>query len=292
MFTSTLQPWGFGGDRALKRLEGYQHGMLGYKTGIPALDEYCQLDPGEYTVIGARSATGKTAIGIQIAVNVRQQMRERNKTGGICIFSAEMNTETLIEREACAVEKVPYWHLKKGLASDTSYKRVADRIKSLSSDSQMLVDESSSPTLEHMVQQLQIQQDEVGPVELVLVDYTELVGEWDKMESQRIAKISRGLKAIAKQFTCPVIALSQLNRDIEGRENKRPTMRDLMHGGEREPDRIMIMVRPELYDDDAPAGVTNVTIVKNRNGPVGQCALQFDGESMRFVSMERIELNE
>lgn len=293
MFRNNMAPIGYAGNRLLTRLEEMQSGEVGYNTGLAALDEYCRLMPGEMTTIAARSATGKTALGMQIVGAVISQLK-KNKTGGkVCVFSAEMDTETLLLREACAIENVSLWHLQTGKASEVAYQRVKDRVYTLKNNSHLMVDDSSSPTLEHMIDQLAIVQEEYEPVRLVLFDYAELSGEWDKGESLRIAKISRGLKAIAKKFQCPVVVLSQLNRDIEGRENKRPTMRDLMYGGEREPDRIIVMVRPWLYDEEEQKDRVDVTIVKNRNGPTGKCTLIFSGETMSFKSavIERTDLS-
>jgi replicative DNA helicase len=177
--------------------------------------------------------------------------------------------------------------------TDQEREGVRDRLGALRND-RLLVNESSAPTLEHMLSQLQIVQEEYGKVAFVLFDYTELSGEFDRVESQRISKISRGLKAIAKKFNCPVLTLSQLNREIEGRSDRTPTMRDLMHGGEREPDCIMIFVRPWLYDKAEQREVVNAHIVKNRNGPLGDTVLLFHDEIMRFESARvvRSDLND
>ena len=292
-FENSMQPVGYAGNRLLTRLEEMEHGDLGYTTGIASLDEYCRLYPTEMTTIAARSATGKTALGMQIVGSVIQQMRNRQQPGRVCVFYAEMDTETLLLRDACAIEGVSLWSLQTGAASETTFHRVRDRVVSLKANEILMVDDTSAPTLEHMAQQLDIIQEEVAPIRMVLFDYAELAGEWDKGESLRIAKISRGLKALAKRFKVPVVVLSQLNRDIEGRENKRPTMRDLMYGGEREPDRIIVMVRPWLYDDTEQKDRVDVTIVKNRNGPIGTCCMLFEGETMTFKSAdkERFDLN-
>ena len=294
-FTDGIQPLGYAANRLIKKLEELQGGPRGYTTGLSALDDYVLLAPATMVTIAARSATGKTAMGMQIVGEVVKQLNERQQPGYVVVFSAEMDTETLLLREACALTGISMWLLQRGKVHEAGMRAVMDTVNQLKNNTRVLVDQSSAPTLEYMIDQLDILKNEyAAPIRMVLFDYAELAGEFGMNESLRIAKISRGLKAIAKKFDCPVLTLSQLNRDIEGRENKRPTMRDLMYGGEREPDCIMVMVRPGLYDDEIQKDRVDVTVIKNRNGPVGECCLLFDGEKMRFRSafIERTELNE
>lgn len=293
-FEEGVQPLGYAANRLIAKLEALKGGPRGYTTGLSVLDEYVMLAPSTMVTIAARSATGKTALGMQIVGSVVKQLNDRKELGYVVVFSAEMDTETLLLREACAIEEVSMWLLQRGKVGEVALKRVVDRVLILKRNQRLLVDQSSSPTLEYMIEQLEIIRKEyVAPIRMILFDYAELAGEFDKSESLRIAKISRGLKALSKKFDCPVVTLSQLNRDIEGRENKRPSMRDLMYGGEREPDCIMVMVRPGLYDEEIDKSRVDVTVIKNRNGPTGECHLKFLGEKMRFASatIERTDLN-
>ena len=291
-FKQNLVPSGFAVQRAQERLRQMQDGDIGFKSGLTILDGYFRLMPGELTTVGGRAGTGKTAFGLQIVYAALAQIEERDQPGCVCVFSAEMDGETLMLRQACALEKISLWKVQTRECLPKEYDRIHERLGQLN-DSRLMLDESSAPTLEHMIEQLEAVDKERGPIKLVLFDYTELAGEFDKVESQRIAKISRGLKAIAKKYACPVLTLSQLNRDIEGRADKTPTMRDLMHGGEREPDRIMILVRPWLYDKAQPQELINAYVVKNRNGPLGDAQLYFEQESMRFFSaqIERTDIS-
>jgi len=292
-FRENLTPKGFAITRAKERLESIRSGKTGFDSGLSALNRYFRLMPGELTVIGARSGTGKTAIGMQIVYNVLCQLESSGRPGKVCVFSAEMDGETLMLREACSLEKISLWDVQTGKTTKEEDERLNKRLESIDDD-RTLIDESSAPTLEHMLNQLEIVREEYGKIAFILFDYTELSGEFERVESQRIAKISRGLKAIAKKYACPVLTLSQLNREIEGRSDKTPTMRDLMHGGEREPDRIMIMVRPWLYDKTEHRELVYAHIVKNRNGPIGEAVLLFHDEKMLFESAEiiRSDLNE
>lgn len=282
-FRNNLMPSGFAVQRAQERLDAFQAGAAGFRTGLKDLDRLVRFLPGELTVVGARAGTGKTSFGMQMVHGVLSQLEDRKQPGCIAVFSAEMDGETLMLREACALEKISLWAVQTRECSDAEYQRLRDRLATLA-DTRLLIDESPAPTLEHMVEQLGAVATERGSVRLVLFDYTELAGEFDREESRRVAKISRGLKGIAKQFACPVLTLSQLNRDIEARADKTPAMRDLMHGGEREPDRIIVLVRPWAYDKAQPKQLINAYVVKNRNGPQGEAQLYFEEESMRFYS--------
>jgi len=287
-FRESLIPWDYGILEAKDYVKDALAGKVrGWVTGISSLDDYIRLLKRELTVVAGRAGTGKTAIGMQLAESVATQMMARNSTGIIAIFSAEMDSMTLALRTACGLENVSLWKLQIGKITPDEGRRVDARLDTLLGGP-FKVDQSSAPTLEHMVDQLKVYKDESTPIELVMFDYLELAGEIDKVENLRVAKISRGLKAIAKTFDTPVIALAQMNRDIERRAKKSPMLSDLMQGGEREPDRIIMMVRDE--DDDTE---TYAHVVKNRNGPRGVAPMIFDETNMRFkaAAIETVDLD-
>lgn len=269
--------------RARVRLRDMQNGVAGYETKLLVLKEFVRFMPGQLTIVAGRSGSGKTAFGMQIVYSILAQMDERGDPGVICVFSAEMDGESLMLREACAIEKISYWRVQTGDCTPTEYDRLDDRLSNMG-DRRVYIDESSGPTLEHMIEQLKAIMDEGQSISMVLFDYTELAGEYDRDESKRVNKITRGLSAIAKRFACPVLTLSQLNRDIETRMDKTPTMRDLMHGGERDADSIVILVRPWSYDKASPRELINCHVVKNRFGKQGDVTLGFDETSLRFYS--------
>ena len=148
-----------------------------------------------------------------------------------------------------------------------------------------VVDQSPAPTLEHMREQLSAYAED-RPIRVIMLDYAELAGEWATQEGVRLAKIMRGMKALAKRFDAASLVLSQMNRDIEGRHEKKPRLSDLMHGGEREPDRILALVR----DDDQPQNIFCYCI-KNRNAPLFETVLLFDGPTMRFKSARIVNVS-
>lgn len=270
-------------SRARERLRYMQQGVMGYSTRLKVLDEFVRLMPGQLTTVAGRSGSGKTAFGMQVVYSVLAQMEERGDPGVICIFSAEMDGESLMLREACAVEKISYWRVQTGDCSKAEYAKLDERLTYMG-NRRVYIDESSAPTLEHMIEQLKAITDEGDKIAMVLFDYTELAGEYDRDESKRVNKISRGLAAIAKRFACPVLTLSQLNRDIEARADKTPSMRDLMHGGERDAACIVVLVRPWSYDKASPRELINCHVVKNRFGKQGDVTLGFDETSLRFYS--------
>jgi replicative DNA helicase len=284
-FRENLQPSAFAAQRARERLKALQGGTVGFKTQLAGLDTYVRLMPGQLLTIAGRSGSGKTAFGMQLVYNVAQQMTQRDDTGLICVFSAEMDGEALMLREACAVEKISFWSVQTGDCKAEEYQRLDRRLSELG-DKRIYIDESPAHTLEHITLQLKALFDEGRTISLVLFDYTELAGEFDREESRRVNKITRGLATIAKKFNCPVVTLSQLNRDIEARADKTPNMRDLMHGGERDAACIVILVRPWTYDKERPKELVNAYVVKNRFGPQGDATLGFNETSLRFYAAQ------
>lgn len=282
-FRENLQPSSFAAQRARDRLKALQSGVVGFTTKLEGLDAYVRLMPGQLLTVAGRSGSGKTAFGMQLVYNVMQQMSQRADMGMVCIFSAEMDGEALMLREACAIEKISFWRVQTGDCKADEYQRLDRRLEQLG-DRRIYIDESPAPTLEHMTEQLKALSDEGKTISLVLFDYTELAGEFDRDESKRVNKITRGLATLAKKFDCPVVTLSQLNRDIESRSEKTPNMRDLMHGGERDAACIVILVRPWSYDKKSPRELINAYVVKNRFGPQGEATLGFDETSLRFYN--------
>jgi len=282
-FRENLQPSSFAAQRARDRLRSLRSGMTGFKTKLPALDQYVRLMPAQLLTVAGRSGTGKTAFGMQLVYEVLRQMAERDDHGIVCVFSAEMEGEALMLREACAVERISYWRVQTGDCRQEEYDLLDERLADMG-DARLFIDESPAPTLEHITVQLKALTDDGRAISLVLFDYTELAGEFDRDESKRVNKITRGLATIAKKFDCPVVNLSQLNRDIESRADKTPSMRDLMHGGERDASCIVVLVRPWAYDKSAPRELVNAYVVKNRFGPQGEAVLGFDETSLRFYN--------
>jgi len=295
-YETTLQPIGYHVERLREKLIQFKDGVATYKYGLSALDEIQSLVSGELTVIAARSGRGKTALGMQAVYHVADQVVATEPDGQVAIFSAEMEGWSLALREACKRAGVPYTsvrHSNVHPADEALVLKYAAELERLYGRC-ISIDQSSAPTLEHMTEQL-IAQQELGPIRFVMFDYTELAGEFARQESERVRKITRGLKAIAKKFDCPVMAISQMNRDIERRANKTPTMADLMNGGEQDPDNIIGLTWAD--DDDFVGGdiprVVNVHILKARHGQSGITrTVGFIGDRMEFIDLVREYLDE
>lgn len=261
---------------------------IGYRSGLQSLDQYMHFFDGEYSLIGARPGTGKTALALQILQSVEEQRRARGKDGMSVFFSAEMSSESLVTRIACARAGVPMFNLRRGEATPEQVEEVRKHINWVVDHYPIFVDETSTPTVSHMVDQIEVMS-EVMPVDFVVFDYMELAGEEGGTEAIRVSQISRGLQRIAKTFDVPVLALTQLKRDVEERADRTPRMADIKYGGEQEPHQIMLMVSHETDQ-----GIIVCHLVKNRNGPSGVFHLLFSGPTMRFSSAKliRTELND
>lgn len=269
----------------------YEHQGPGttIRFGIPDLDDMIVMLRGCYYLVAARARTGKSAWLMQVADTAMTQLAETNRV--VVIFSAEMDASTLALREACAAEGLSYWRLVQGKLSQDQYQRIHRRLETLG-EKRFFLDETSAPSLEHMASQLDALTASGVEIGLICFDYLQLAGEFDKNESQRINKISRGLKSLAKQFDCPVLALGQLNRDIERRKDGQPGLADLAYGGENDPDGVIIIHRPWLLDMTRPKEMVEVWVTKHRHGPSGYCVMAFDEQTMRFhpARLKRTEL--
>lgn len=287
-FRSTAQPAAVGARQAQIWIDGLKNGVApGYKTGISGLDQYLRLLPSTYLSIGARAGVGKTSLGMQLIENVEVQRQHAGDQSVTFVASAEMDARTLMARMAAKNCGVSLHRVQMAEAKPHELDAFSRELDRLADEVRFWIDETSAPTIEHMIEQLSIVAEEYT-IGMVLFDYVELAGERERSEALRVASINRGLKRIAKKFDCPVIGLSQLSRDIEKRADRKPKPSDLMQGGEREPDAIIMLVEDDTDSVPAPSGYKfiNGHIVKNRNGPTGVVPLLFDGARTKFLSAE------
>lgn len=280
-FASNLVPASIAKGAARQQLANMRGGNFGYKTGIAPFDAMFRLVPTDVVAIGGRAASGKSAMGMQIVYNVARQLRAKEEQGTIAVFSAEMSGAALMMREACAYAQVPYQKLLLGSATPEEYDRVDTALGNREQAERLYIDETSSPTLEHMTEQLHLLS-KVDQVRLIMFDYLELAGESGYQQSDRVSKIAKGMKQLAKHFQCPVVVLAQLNRDIERRAEKKPQLADFMHGGEQAYDIAIALLRPWLYDQAQPKELVEAHIVKYRNGRPDTAKLMFDEQTLRF----------
>jgi len=261
--------------------------VTGIATGFTDLDRKTSgLHPGDLVIIAGRPSMGKTALAINIAENVAM-----DSNLPVAIFSMEMGATQLVMRMIGSVGKLNQQDLRTGKLQDDDWGRLTQALGKLN-DAPIHIDESaalSSLDLRARSRRLHRQNNGLG---LIVVDYLQLmssnVGKASENRATEISEISRSLKALAKELQVPVIALSQLNRSLEQRTDKRPVMSDLRESGaiEQDADLILFIYRDEVYNSDSPSkGKAEIIIGKQRNGPIGKVELAFRGEYTRFDNL-------
>jgi len=270
----------------IETLYGRDHtsDVTGIATGFNDLDSMTSgLQPGDLIIVAGRPSMGKTAFAINIAENVALE-------GGkaVAIFSMEMGGAQLAMRMIGSVGRLNQHTLRTGRLEEDDWPRMTHALGRLN-DAPIFIDETAALNaleLRSRARRLYRQNNGLG---LVVVDYLQLMsapsGKASENRATEISEISRSLKALAKELRVPVIALSQLNRGLEQRPNKRPMMSDLRESGaiEQDADLILFIYRDEVYNPDSPdKGKAEIIIGKQRNGPIGKVDLTFRGEYTRF----------
>jgi len=261
--------------------------ITGIATGYADLDRKTSgLHPGDLIIVAGRPSMGKTAFSINIAENVALDSKLP-----VAIFSMEMGAGQLAMRMLGSVGKLNQQDLRTGKLQDDDWGRLTHALGKLN-DAPIHIDESaalSSLELRARARRLHRQNNGLG---LIVVDYLQLmssnVGKVSENRATEISEISRSLKALAKELHVPVIALSQLNRSLEQRTDKRPVMSDLRESGaiEQDADLILFIYRDEVYNPDSQQqGKAEIIIGKQRNGPIGKVELAFRGEYTRFDNL-------
>jgi len=239
-------------------------------------------------IVAGRPSMGKTAFALNIAENVAL-----SEGLPVVVFSMEMSGEQLASRLLGSVGKVDQSRMRTGKLQDDEWPRVTDAIARLS-NTQILIDETGSlSSLELRARARRIARNFGGTLGLVVIDYLQLMsgsgGSSSENRATEISEISRSLKSLAKELQCPVVALSQLNRGLEQRPNKRPIMSDLRESGaiEQDADLIMFIYRDEVYHPDTTTdkGMAEIIIGKQRNGPIGTIRLSWQGPYTKFDNL-------
>jgi replicative DNA helicase len=261
--------------------------ITGTATGFTDLDRMTSgLQPGDLVIVAGRPSMGKTALAINIAENVAMDSKLP-----VAIFSMEMGASQLAMRMLGSVGKLNQHDLRTGRLQDDDWGRLTHALGKLN-DAPIHIDESaalSALDLRARSRRLHRQNNGLG---LIVVDYLQLMsssaGKASENRATEISEMSRSLKALAKELHVPVMALSQLNRSLEQRPNKRPVMSDLRESGaiEQDADLILFIYRDEVYNSDSPdKGKAEIIIGKQRNGPIGKIELAFRGEYTRFDNL-------
>jgi replicative DNA helicase len=268
---------------ATEYIEKRGEGIGGLRTGWVDFDRLTGgLEPGQLVVVAARPAMGKTVFACNLADHVAQA------GGGVVFFSLEMPKREIGMRLLSARTNISVHAMRTGTKNDGDWSRMtAARVRSANESQRLWVDDTGAvgvPYIRARARRLQ----RVHGLDLIIVDYIGLMTGAGDNRVQQLGSISRGLKALAKELKVPIVALSQLNRGVTSRDDKRPGLADLRDSGEIEQDAdiVAMLHREEYYRPDALEwkGVAEVLVRKNRNGPTGDALLTWFPNSMRFES--------
>ncbi len=264
-------------------------GVTGVRTGFPELDDLTAgLQPADLIIIAARPSMGKTAFALNLARNAAM--------AGVptAIFSLEMSREQLALRLVCSEGFINQNNLRTGRMSDTEWKNFAIAVDRLSA-AQILIDDAAGLTALDLRARARRMKAE-HHIGLIVIDYLQLMEARGRQENrqQEISAISRSLKALARELDVPVVALSQLSRAVESRQDKQPMLSDLRESGaiEQDADIVAFIYREDYYNPELPPeqlNVAQINIAKQRNGPTGRVQLHFHKEFGRFDARERQE---
>ena len=257
--------------------------LRGLASGFTDFDRITGgLRGGDLVIIAGRPSMGKTTLAMNMAEYAAVNPESK---GSVAIFSMEMPADQLVTRMLSSIGRVPLNDIRSGKISDDDWVRITAATSQLA-EAKIFIDESSSLTpTEIRARARRIAREHT--LNLVIVDYLQLMQVTGSPENRatEIAEISRGLKALAKELDLPVIALSQLNRSVEQRTEKKPVMSDLRESGaiEQDADLILLIYREEVYDKNTTKrGIAEIDLAKHRNGETGMFRLTFQGQFSRF----------
>lgn len=274
----------------LDRLEElYERGeaITGIPSGYHDLDEVLAgLQPSALLVVGARPAMGKTAFALGLATHAGMVAQKP-----VLFFSLEMGHLELTQRILCSTAKVDSTRMRNGNLSEDDWPKISRAVGQLA-EAPIWIDDNPNLTIMEIRAKARRLKSRLGDLGVVVVDYLQLMQGSSRSESRQveISEISRGLKILARELECPVIALSQLSRTLEQRSDKRPMLSDLRESGaiEQDADVVMFLYRDEIYNPESPdIGTAEVIIAKHRSGPTATVRLAFLGHFTRFANMAK-----
>ena len=261
--------------------------ITGLTTGFIDLDRMTSgLQPSDLVIVAGRPSMGKTSFAMNLVENAALASDRP-----LMVFSMEMPAEQLVIRMLSSLGRIDQSRVRTGKLEQDDWPKLASATEKLKG-TQVFIDDTPALTPTELRSRVRKLVREQGDLGMIMVDYLQLMRVAGSGEGRtaEISEISRSLKAIAKEFKCPVVALSQLNRSLEQRPNKRPVNSDLRESGaiEQDADVIMFIYRDEVYNEDSlDTGVAEIIIGKQRNGPIGSCRLSFQGQFTRFENLAR-----
>ena len=258
--------------------------IIGLSTGLVDLDRMTAgLQPGELVIVAGRPSMGKTTIVMNMAEHVALYGKK-----AVAVFSMEMSGPQLAMRLIGSVGRLDQHKLRTATFDDSDWPKLVDAVGKLN-EAQLFIDDTAGLNVLEMRSRARRLHRQCGGLSMVIVDYLQLMsgtgGGREENRATEIAEISRSLKSLAKELKVPVVALSQLNRSVDARQDKRPMMSDLRESGaiEQDADVIMFIYRDEVYNPSPEnAGLAELIVAKQRNGPVGKVPLTFIGKYTRF----------
>ena len=272
--------------KTIERLEALikdNREVTGVTTGFVDLDKKTSgLQPSDLIIVAARPSMGKTTFAMNLVENAMM-----SETKPVLVFSLEMPSEQIMMRMLASLSRVNQTNIRTAQLNDEEWSRVSQTMANLKDKDNLYIDDSSGLTpMEVRTRARKIARDH-GGIAMIMVDYLQLMRVPGLADNRtlEIAEISRSLKALAKELECPVVALSQLNRSLEQRSDKRPVNSDLRESGsiEQDADLIMFIYRDEVYHENSDLkGVAEIILGKQRNGPIGTVRLTFQGQYSRF----------
>jgi replicative DNA helicase len=265
----------------IERIQEQGHILTGVPTGFTDLDELLTgLQPSTLSIIGARPSMGKTAFALGVAVNVAMETHKP-----VLFFSLEMGHRELAQRILASEAKVDSGKFRKGDLTPPDWSKINRALGRL--ESPMFIDDNPNVTVMEIRAKARRLQARHGQLGLIVIDYLQLMTSGGEAENRQVevSEISRGLKILARELEVPVIALSQLSRQLEQRADKRPMLSDLRESGslEQDADIVMFIYRDEVYHPETPdLNVAEIIVAKHRSGPIGTKKLVFLGQFTRF----------
>ncbi len=261
--------------------------ITGVATGFSKIDNLTSgFQRSDLIIIAGRPSMGKTSFALNIAQNSAANPDSNSK---VAFFSLEMSKEQLVTRLLCSQSEINAQTLRGGLLKDEDWPRLS-AAAAVVSELPIYIDDTSAISVMEMRAKARRLKNDKG-LDLVFVDYLQLMRGDGESREREISEISRSLKAMAKELDVPVVALSQLNRSVESRPDKRPQLSDLRESGaiEQDADVIMFVYRDEVYNKDNPenAGLAEILVRKQRNGPTGVAEMRFFGEFTTFRDIDR-----
>ena len=258
-------------------------GITGLSSGYNDLDQMTTgFQPGDLIIVAARPSMGKTTFAMNLAEHAAL-----NADKATLIFSLEMPADQIMNRMLASLGRIDQGKIRTGQLDENDWASLSSTMSILLNKSKMFIDDSSGLTPTELRSRARRIARDNGGISMIMVDYLQLmrVPSLSENRTLEISEISRSLKALAKELRCPVIALSQLNRGLEQRSDKRPINSDLRESGaiEQDADLIMFIYRDEVYHEDSnDKGIAEIIIGKQRNGPIGKVRLTFQGRYSRF----------